>query len=121
MSEEPETELGNGSADDIYEWFTSIPDELCPVKKGIVRADSILGINRIGRMTNRPIRTSDNMPENKGTCISCVMQQDVKAGSWSVKLLLPVIHHNLEAWGTNFRNYLHNNLDKLKEHAERIN
>ena len=58
MASDSEGELGNGSPDDIYEWFTSIPNELVPVDKNLVRADQIFGINRIGSMINRPPKTS---------------------------------------------------------------
>jgi len=51
--EDTETEIGDGDPSDIYMWTTSAPDELHPTSQNTVRADSILGIMKIGKLGNR--------------------------------------------------------------------
>ena len=74
MADDPVVELADGHTDDIYEWFSSIPNELRPAAKSHVRADTIFGINRYGKIANRPPKASPEMPENRGVYLSCVMQ-----------------------------------------------
>ena len=35
--------------DTIYQWFSSIPEEIYPASKNIVRGDIIFGVRKIGR------------------------------------------------------------------------
>lgn len=119
MSENAQEELGTGFADDVYEYLTSMPDNVMEKNKNYVRADTPLGMNRIGRMTNRPPKTSNAMPENRG-CYTCfVSQNDMKTGQAAFKLILPVIHIGIESWGKSFRNYLTKNMDRLRADLER--
>lgn len=75
-----------------------------------MRADLILGLSKIGR-----IMEADGKTPGKGTYSKLIIQNDVKAGSWGVKMALPMIHLNIEAWGVTFRNYLNNNKAKLEK------
>lgn len=118
MSKNPHKELGNGFEDDIYFWCSSLPSGFREVDPSNVLVDQMFDINIIGKMANMPPKTSDDMPENRGVYMSTIIQNDMKIGIWSLKLLAPVIHINLESWGKSFREYLDQNLEKLAKHAE---
>ena len=121
MSEDLDSEMADGHPDDIYEWFSSVPHEVRPVNKNFVRAETVFGVSIIGKMNNRPPKTSPEMPENRGVYISVIVQQDFKLGTWSIKLLLPIIHLTIESWGKNFRSYLNKNKSRLINHLEQMN
>ena len=119
LSDDPQSELGDGDANDIYIWTTSAPDELSPIdKKVAVRADSILGVTRIGQMSKKQPPTSDNEPENKGLYMHVYCQTDIKTASWMVKAILPLVSNNLQEWGNIFRQYTLDNYERLKEHVD---
>jgi hypothetical protein len=53
LSSDPESELGEGSPEDIYDWFTSLPNEVKEADRNSVRAEVALGLNIISKMSNR--------------------------------------------------------------------
>lgn len=65
--EEAENELADGTKDDMYLWVTDAPDEILPLDPSLVRINTYFGVNKIGKMTNRPPPKGEQDPENRGT------------------------------------------------------
>lgn len=51
---EVKDELADGYDDDIYMWVSDAPDDLLPLDPSLVRINTFFGVNKIGKMTNRP-------------------------------------------------------------------
>lgn len=86
-------ELGEGSSDDVYAWISSPPNEICPeVAKGAVRAERIFGFNKIGRCKDLP---SSRRGNGKGCYIHDMFANDVKLGSWAMRMALPFMKTSL--------------------------
>lgn len=67
--------------DEFYIWVTSTPDDIVPIdSKKYVRAESILGIQRIGKRK-----------DGEGCYLHAIVQTDVKVSSWTNKLLYPIM------------------------------
>ena len=88
-------ELEEGENDDIFVWLSAAPNEIFPEEPSkYVRAETIFGFMRIGKM------------ENGGTFLHVVDQSDLKTSAWTQKMLIPLAVPGL----TDYRNKLNSHL-----------
>lgn len=108
---EAAAELGNGSPDDCYAWLSSTPNDLLPEVDNIVRSERLYGFNLVGRCKDLPI--SRRPADQRGCYVHNLFANDVKVGSWAMRLALPFMTNALQAWFDELTVYIEQNKERI--------
>ena len=71
----------------IYQYVTSVPDELFQIDKKYVRSYSLIGAHRIGKRKDGP-----------GCYVHGISQTEIKVNSWVCRRMAPLLAPALKKW-----------------------
>ena len=86
-------------------WISNPPDDFWPIKKEYVRADTLIGITRIGKRRDGP-----------GCFFQAIGQTDNKLNKMAMKIVAPLMPKGMVDWGTTLRKFL---TKKQTEHGNK--
>lgn len=108
--------MRNGSPDDCYSWLSSTPNDLLTECDAAVRAERIYGFNFVGRVKNLPL--SRRPTDERGCYVHNLFANDVKVGSWAMRMAMPFMSNGLSEWFDMLSVYIDENKDRIEAHLE---
>jgi hypothetical protein len=94
---------------DIYFWIADPPDGFWPLKKEYVRANTLIGITRIGKRRDGP-----------GCFYESIGQNDLHLNTMAMKVVGPLMPKGMVDWGTTLRKFLAKKQTELGDQPIRV-
>lgn len=80
--------------------MTQVPDEVDPPTSNVVRADTVVGFTRIGRLS---------ADEGGGLYVHSFVQTDIKVSGWILKIVLAQLPAGMVKWGVQLKKFISEN------------